>query len=473
MNPRLEDVEEIRFSVVQGASTGSRVTFRPEPRVVRIGRAVDNDIVVNDPAVSRAHARVQISADGAQIQDLGSAGGVEKMGFRLGARPEPLVSGDEFKIGGTILRYELLLKKSAARRPKPEEEAKAKKISLPQPSALVGAVTKSLARLGLRTPASQVIALAVVAALLVVAFWPAKPGLPPQASGQPTAINYDAVFGYVPGGDQSHLDGATFDIPGDSDGAAIFFKVNAPSGLDVKVGTKLVASQKPAADWRECELLVIPRALGAGGTPQFTLDNLGYAPSQGQIDPSEARGWAVARMWVARVSAVGTLSRQIAADAKVLENLSAEVAEDPKDIYRLVVGLRSLTLSVMKLTGRPAVFIPLVDEGKSDMVTPALQSARASLEADQIAPALDRLTQALGAAEGRLNREYRERLNALQLLEKRGASVEAAMLLLSLEPFIPEPTDPRNQEIRSQFQKLDAKGQYAYGEAKKKMALTR
>ena len=45
------------------------------------------------------------------------------------------------------------------------------------------------------------------------------------------------------------------------------------------------------------------------------------------------------------------------------------------------------------------------------------------------------------------------------------------MLLISLEPFIPEPTDPRNQEIRSQVQKLDAKGQYAYSQAKKKMEL--
>src|SRR5438067_8987181 len=138
MNVRLEDVEEIRFTVVQGESTGSRVTFPPGPRAVRIGRAVNNDIVVNDPTVSRAHVRVDIAADGARIQDLGSAGGVEKMGFRIGAGPEPLVSGDEFKIGGTILRYELLLKKSAARRSaKAEAEAKAKKkFSLPPPKDL-------------------------------------------------------------------------------------------------------------------------------------------------------------------------------------------------------------------------------------------------------------------------------------------------------------------------------------------------
>src|SRR5262249_24225864 len=153
MNVRLEDVEEIRFTVVQGESTGSRVTFSPEPRAVRIGRAVDNDIVVNDPTVSRSHARVDIGGDSARIEDLGSAGGVEKMGFRIGAGPEPLVSGDEFKIGGTILRFELLLKKSAARRAgKPDEGPKAKKVPLPAPKDLFAAATKLFERFGLRTP---------------------------------------------------------------------------------------------------------------------------------------------------------------------------------------------------------------------------------------------------------------------------------------------------------------------------------
>src|SRR5207249_11773211 len=106
----------------------------------------------------------------------------------------------------------------------------------------------------------------------------------------------------------------------------------------------------------------------------------------------------VARLWVARVSAGATLPKQIAADAKVLENLSMDVAQDPKDIYRLVVGLRSLTIGVMKLAGRPAMLIELVSAGKSDMVTPALQSSRASLQADQTGPALDRLALALGVA---------------------------------------------------------------------------
>ncbi|MBI2962994.1 MAG: FHA domain-containing protein [Deltaproteobacteria bacterium] len=472
MNVRLEDVEEIRFVVVQGATTGSRVTFAPEPRTVRIGRAVDNDIVLNDPAVSRAHARVDISADGARIQDLGSAGGVEKMGFRLGAAAEPLVSGDEFKIGATILRYELLLKRGAVRRAaKPEEEAAKKKAALPAPRELVGAVSKSLRRFGLRTPASQILALAAVAALLVVAFWPSKPGLPPQAGAEPAPINFEAVVGYVPGGDQSHLDGAVFEIPTDADAQAIYFKVNAPHGIDVRVGKQVIVSQKPSGDWRDLMLLVIPRAVSGDGAPQFVLDNLGYAPADGGVDPAAAPGWAVARMWAARVAAGATLQAQVTADAKILETLSTEVAQDSRELYRLVAGLRSLAVGLMKLAGRPVIVLQLGGTARGDLVTPALRSAREALEGGQNGPALDRLTQALGAAESRLDREYRERFNALQLLQKRGAGQEVGALLASLEPWIPEPTDPRHREILSQKQNLDAAAQYGYDEAKKKAEL--
>jgi FHA domain len=466
---RLEDVEEIRFSVVQGASVGSQVTFAPEPRSVKIGRALDNDIVINDPAVSRAHARVDIGAEGARIQDLGSAGGVEKMGFRLGAAPEPLVSGDEFKIGGAILRYELLLKKSAVRRA--TEETKKKRPSLPPPRELVEGLLKVLARVGLDTPVKQIVALAVVAVLLVVAFWPGKPGLPPQASGAPTPISYDGVIGFVPGGDESHLDGAVFDMPAQDDGEALYFKVNAPYGLDIRVGKQVVSSLKPAAEWQEFVLLLIPRAVAPNGSPRIILDNLGYSPAQGRVDPAAAKGWAVSRMWIARVTSGTTLGAQLTGEATILEVLSVQVVEEPKALYRLVAGLRSLTLGMMKVAGRPAVLVGIPVAAKGNIVTPPLKAARAALEAGEMGPALDKLTQALAGAEGTLSREFRERINALQLMQKRGASKEAGALLFALEGWIPETSDPRYREIKNQHEKLDVAGQFAYDEARKKAVL--
>jgi pSer/pThr/pTyr-binding forkhead associated (FHA) protein len=467
----LEDVEEIRFTVVQGANVGSRVALQPTPRSVRIGRAVDNDIVINDASVSRSHARVDIGPEGTQILDLNSAGGVEKMGFRLGSTPELLVSGDEFKIGGTILRYEVVLKQSAARRSaKPEKEEKKKKLVLPTPKDLMGAALRPLERIGLRTRTSQLVVAIVLAATAAVLAWPRKPEVPPQAGSKPTKLTYDSIVGYAPGADQSHLDGAVFEIPTDADGAAIFFKVNAPSGLDVRVRDKVIGSQKPGAEWHDYEMLVIPRAVATEGTPQFTLDNLGY--KGGPVDPESARGWAVSRMWFAKVTSGPTLPVELDGEAQVLEKLATDVMQDSKDLYRLVTGLRSLTVGFMKVAGQPALLLPLGTGGNADAVVPALKGFRASLEAGETGPALALLGQAVANAETRLDREFRERMNTLRLLFKRGAMNDAGLLILSLESFIPENTDPRHREAVGQLANLDAAGRYLYDKTKRQAAAT-
>ena len=47
--------------------------YRYGPGVVRIGRSSDNDIVINDPTVSRRHAQISLEADGWTWQNLGQA----------------------------------------------------------------------------------------------------------------------------------------------------------------------------------------------------------------------------------------------------------------------------------------------------------------------------------------------------------------------------------------------------------------
>ena len=66
-----------------------------------IGRADECEIHLDDPFVSRRHARV-ISADiGTAIEDLGSANGVYVNG-RLSPGITPLHPGDVVQIGGTV-----------------------------------------------------------------------------------------------------------------------------------------------------------------------------------------------------------------------------------------------------------------------------------------------------------------------------------------------------------------------------------
>ena len=144
-------------------------------------------------------------------------------------------------------------------------------------------------------------------------------------------------------------------------------------------------------------MLVIPRAVATEGTPQFTLDNLGY--NGGPVDPESARGWAVSRMWFAKVTSGPTLPVELDGEAQVLEKLATDVMQDSKDLYRLVTGLRSLTVGFMKVAGQPALLLPLGTGGNADAVVPALKGFRASLEAGETGPALALLGQAVANAE--------------------------------------------------------------------------
>ncbi len=75
--------------------------------IVTLGRDITNDIVINDPEVSRHHLRMTRGAGGFTIEDLGSTNGTFVNGQRLtGARP--LRPGDMVGLGETVtLAYEM------------------------------------------------------------------------------------------------------------------------------------------------------------------------------------------------------------------------------------------------------------------------------------------------------------------------------------------------------------------------------
>ncbi len=70
-----------------------------------IGRAVDSDVCLHDPDVSRKHAVIEISPDGAaQISDSDSRNGTFVNGTPI-AEPTPLDGGGTVRIGGDELRW--------------------------------------------------------------------------------------------------------------------------------------------------------------------------------------------------------------------------------------------------------------------------------------------------------------------------------------------------------------------------------
>lgn len=83
---------------------GSRIEVGDDPIV--IGRLPECTVTVNDPNVSRRHAEVRRSDDGAGavVHDLQSTNGTRVNGTPV--RDHRLMDGDEITVGTTTMRYE-------------------------------------------------------------------------------------------------------------------------------------------------------------------------------------------------------------------------------------------------------------------------------------------------------------------------------------------------------------------------------
>jgi len=71
---------------------------------VRIGRQSGNDIMLNDPSVSREHARLEVLADGIALTDLNSTSGTTINGVRQ--TNATIVDGDKVSFGVQVLSFE-------------------------------------------------------------------------------------------------------------------------------------------------------------------------------------------------------------------------------------------------------------------------------------------------------------------------------------------------------------------------------
>ncbi len=84
----------IELVVDDGATIGTRHVGRR----VLVGRAPSADVRIDDPRVSRLHARIEMRDDGVYVEDLGSRNGTRVEGEAvLGSRK--LDRGDEISIG--------------------------------------------------------------------------------------------------------------------------------------------------------------------------------------------------------------------------------------------------------------------------------------------------------------------------------------------------------------------------------------
>ncbi len=103
-------------------------TYDLNKDIITLGRDITNDIVINDPEVSRHHMRLTRGAGGYTVEDLGSTNGTFVNGQRLtGAKP--LNNGDMLGLGETVtLGYEMM-------RERPVGVAPEEPVTAPSPAA--------------------------------------------------------------------------------------------------------------------------------------------------------------------------------------------------------------------------------------------------------------------------------------------------------------------------------------------------
>jgi len=84
------------LTVRSGPDAGFRFRIKPTA-IAYLGRDVENDVVLDDPAASRRHAHIQFQDGAYLLTDLGSANGTLVNDQRVSERK--LVDGDRIVVG--------------------------------------------------------------------------------------------------------------------------------------------------------------------------------------------------------------------------------------------------------------------------------------------------------------------------------------------------------------------------------------
>jgi pSer/pThr/pTyr-binding forkhead associated (FHA) protein len=96
------------YKLILQSGVGAGTEYPLDKTDLLLGRDLSNDIVVNDPEVSRRHARLILQEGSYILEDLSSTNGTFIRGQRLGA-PMVLRPGETITIGEkVVLKYEVI-----------------------------------------------------------------------------------------------------------------------------------------------------------------------------------------------------------------------------------------------------------------------------------------------------------------------------------------------------------------------------
>lgn len=91
------------LEVVEGNDVGMKHDILGT--AIALGRREDNQIVVNDPNVSRYHAKISFDNKDWRIEDLKSTNGLFLNGKKI--KKAPLSPGDEIRMGSTLMKFRI------------------------------------------------------------------------------------------------------------------------------------------------------------------------------------------------------------------------------------------------------------------------------------------------------------------------------------------------------------------------------
>ena len=96
------------FKLILKSSTGTGTEYPLEKTEIFLGRDLSNDIVINDPELSRRHPRLFLTGNAYTLEDLGSTNGTFLRGQRLTA-PVMLTPGENITLGENVqVAYEFI-----------------------------------------------------------------------------------------------------------------------------------------------------------------------------------------------------------------------------------------------------------------------------------------------------------------------------------------------------------------------------
>ncbi|MCC6953142.1 MAG: FHA domain-containing protein [Deltaproteobacteria bacterium] len=424
---------ELDLTVVQGGNKGDTLSFRlDDGDSLSIGSAPGNDLVLADPLVAKYHAAVVINENERPcLIDFGSQSGTWLMGFRIEGKQEPITSGDEIRVGSTILRVEYDIRGAS-------EALDASSISNPLLHKFKG----------LPLPVKALL----IAALLLLVFVPSRSHTTrvSQSKGE-SALAQMKVFGFYPGkgGDLSHPQEVRFPLqPSD---ALVEFDFMSDIGVTLFVDELPLTRLSLAPDnWERWAAIVPDHIRGKRRELIFRAHNavgVNVQPKRWGVRNVRVSQLSPASLKVFEKRSSDKLLREAAQDAEVVRSNS-------RLPFTLLRTLQRLVATMAVRLGRPgrAFEISLASAEElsgAQLRDLLLRNANGSVEEEIMIDVIE----AIRALDAEMWRAYQNRKAAALLAAKAKNYHEALTHIAVWKRVLPDENDFRSRQLEAEVKK--------------------